>query len=84
MVWGRQIAMNLIIARKSEIGRPDPERACRIMLDQLSAMYAGHIDPGRRAAALEPMDDETFVREGLAIATAYLALNEPTTSGEGA
>ncbi|WP_453968027.1 hypothetical protein [Amorphus sp. MBR-141] len=42
-------------------------------------------DRRQRTTCLDPtMDDETFVREGLAIATAYLVLNEPTTSGEGA
>ncbi|MBP0614438.1 TetR/AcrR family transcriptional regulator [Jiella mangrovi] len=74
MVWGREIALKHIIARKDEIGRSDPERCCRIMLDQLSAMYAGHIDPGRRAVALAPMEDEAFVEEAVTIASEYLAL----------
>nr|WP_244669227.1 TetR/AcrR family transcriptional regulator [Rhodobium orientis] len=77
MVWGREIALKHILAHKHEIGRPDPERAARIVLDQLSAMYAGHIDPGRRSIALEPMDDAVFVEEALRIAGAYLALKTP-------
>ena len=77
MIWGREIALKHILAKKHEIGRPDPERAARIILDQLAAMYAGHIDPGRRAVALQPIDDATFIEEALNIASAYLALTPP-------
>lgn len=76
LVWGRQIALSAIVEHRDEIGHPDPERASRIILDQLSAMFAGHIDPVRRAFALEPLDDEAFIEEALVIATDYLALKK--------
>ena len=74
MLWGRTIALTHILDRSAEIGHADPDTAVRTILDQLSAMFAAHIDPVRRAARLRPLDDQGFVDCGVEIAAAYLRL----------
>lgn len=74
MIWGRTIALTHILERADEIGHDDPETAVRIMLDQLSAMFAAHIDPSRRAARLRPLEGDAFIECGLEITSAYLRL----------
>lgn len=66
----------LLLARREEIGHPDPALATDFVLEQLASMIQRRLDepfPGPLAAR----PDEAFVREALRSACAYLQVEPP-------
>jgi hypothetical protein len=55
----------LILARRSEIARPDPEFAADFVIDQLSAMFQARSDPYQIKSAIAACDNELFKAEAL-------------------
>lgn len=75
----REIA-GLLLARRDEIGHPDPVLATGFVLDQLGSMLRTRLDETLMPTQLANRADEDFVREALRSACAYLQ----TDRGEGA
>ncbi|MBW8639729.1 TetR/AcrR family transcriptional regulator [Hoeflea sp. WL0058] len=70
----RRALLKLVLARREEIGVADAEEAAAFAIDQISAMLRSCIDPAQRPAALQPIDDETFMRNALRMIAACLDL----------
>jgi AcrR family transcriptional regulator len=58
-----QALLDLILARREEIGHPNPEFAAAFVIDQLSAMFYARSDPYQKASALANCSDEAFKAE---------------------
>ena len=67
----------LLLARRGEIGHPDPELATGFVLDQLASVFRTRLDELSMPTQLSTRSDETFVREALRSACAYLQLEPP-------
>ncbi|MCR9137161.1 MAG: TetR/AcrR family transcriptional regulator [Alphaproteobacteria bacterium] len=72
---GRKAMADLILARKEEIRRPNPQQATAFFIDQLGAMLHARIDPTQRKAAIAAASDAQFTQEVLHLAEAYLDLD---------
>lgn len=71
----RKALLGLVLARRAEIGHRDPDHAAAFAIDQTAAMLRARIDPAQRAAALQAIDDETFIADALEMVAGYLELN---------
>ena len=69
-----QALIALLLARRHEIGHPDPELAVRLVLDQIGAMLHLRLHPLTIPSELARCSDEEFVREVLRSACGYLEL----------
>ena len=69
----------LLLARRHEIGHPDPPLAVRFVQDQLGSMIKTRLDKVILPTLLANRSDEVFVREALRSACAYLQLAPTAT-----
>jgi AcrR family transcriptional regulator len=67
----------LLLARRKEIGHPDPELAVAFVLDQLGAMLRARLDSVLFHAPLAACSDERFVAETLRGVCGYLQIGPP-------
>jgi AcrR family transcriptional regulator len=65
----------LLRARRSEIGHPDPELAIGFVLDQQSSMLKARIDGLTLRPQLADRNDDEFVGEAVRSACAYLQMD---------
>lgn len=68
---------DLLLARRDEIGHPDPLLATGFVLDQLGSMLKTRLDEVLMPTQLATRADEVFVREALHSACAYLQVVPP-------
>lgn len=73
---GSTALRDLILARRSEIGHPDPEFAVGFVIDQTNAMLYALSDPYQKKSALVDVEDEAFKSAVLAWATSMLQLTD--------
>lgn len=71
----RRALFDLVMERRSEIGRNDAETAAAFAIDQLSAMARSHLDTSQRAAELTTLDDDHFVDQTVELLARYLELS---------
>jgi AcrR family transcriptional regulator len=64
----------LLLARKSEIGHPDPALAIEFALEQLRSMLIARTSANPRDGTLFALSDERFLEQALASLSAYLEL----------
>ncbi len=64
----------LVLARREEIGHPDPETATAFALEQLRCMLSSRFDDDLSRTPFEGKSDQDFVREALASVCAYLQI----------
>ena len=67
----------LLLARRDEIGHPDPTLATGFVLDQLGSMLETRLDELLMPTQLANRSDQEFVREALRSACAYLKVEAP-------
>lgn len=67
----------LLLARRGEMGHPDPALATAFVLDQLAAMIQARLEEPLFLSPLARRSDEAFVREALRSACAYLEVEPP-------
>ncbi len=67
----------LLVARKSEIGHPQPKIAIGFVLDQLSAMMKTRLDNILMPTELSEIADEQFISETMRSACTYLQVPLP-------
>jgi AcrR family transcriptional regulator len=67
----------LLLARRDEVGHPDPVLATGFVLDQLGSMIQTRLDESLLPTQLASRPDEVFVREALRSACAYLQIAPP-------
>jgi AcrR family transcriptional regulator len=67
----------LLLARRNEVGHPDPVLATGFVLDQLGSMLKTRLDEILLPTQLAARSDEEFVREALRSACAYLQVEPP-------
>jgi AcrR family transcriptional regulator len=72
----------LLLARRNEIGHPDPALALGFVLDQLGSMLQTRLDELVLPTQLASRSDEVFVREALRSACAYLEVEGPAEPEE--
>jgi AcrR family transcriptional regulator len=72
----------LLLARRAEIGHPDPDLAIRFVLDELGSMLQARLDETHMPTQLANRPDEDFVREALRSACAYLKTHHVDPRGE--
>jgi AcrR family transcriptional regulator len=65
----------LLLARRDEIGHPDPALATGFVLDQFGSMLRTRLDEILMPTQLANRSDDAFVREALRSACAYLELD---------
>ncbi len=71
---GSKALRDLILARRSEIGHPDPEYAVGFVIDQTNAMLYALSDPYQKKSALVEVEDDTFKSTVLTWAESMLEL----------
>lgn len=67
----------LVLARRGEIGHPDPGLATGFVLDQLGSMLRTRLEEISIPTQLASQPDEVFVREALRSVCAYLRVQSP-------
>ncbi len=65
---------SLILARRTEIGHPDPEFASGYALDLLIALLRARRDPDLQQSQLSKLSDKQFTEQVLALAASFLRL----------
>lgn len=65
----------LLLARRDEIGHPDPPVAVGFVLDQLASLLQTRLDESALPTRLARHPDQVFVREALRSALAYLEVD---------
>ncbi len=73
--------MQLLLARRDEVGHPEPELALAFVFDQLSAMKKARLDELQGPPQLAGRSDAVFVREALDSAARYLRLDVDDRAG---
>jgi AcrR family transcriptional regulator len=68
---------SLLLARRQEIGHPDPPLAIEFVLEQLRSMLAARIGAGLVDDELISMSEEQFIDQALTSVSAYLKLEAP-------
>ena len=68
---------DLILARRDQIGHPDPDLATRFVLDQLGSMLRARRNGPRYPARLGADPDDIFLEEALRSACGYLQVSLP-------
>jgi AcrR family transcriptional regulator len=71
---GNLAVLNLILARRDQIGHAEPEFAAAFVIDQLSAMFYARSDPYQKISAISDCSDEAFRAEVLRWAETILEL----------
>ena len=71
---GSQALLELLLARKAQIGHPDPRFAAAFVIDQVNAMLYARSDPYQKASALATFDDVMFKAEVLRWSKSFLRL----------
>ncbi len=64
----------LLLARREEIGHPDPEFASGYVLDLLIALLRARFDPHVQKTQLTRFSDDKFTEQALALAGSFLQL----------
>eukprot|EP00435_Cladocopium_sp_Y103_P079044 s1_g2783.t1 len=67
----------LLLARRSEIGHPNPKQASAFVLEMLGSALRTRLDTSQPRTLLDGMSDAAFIREALAAAEAYLQIQSP-------
>ena len=67
----------LILARKSEIGHPDPATATAFVIDKLGAMLWERLEKSPRPTMLASRSDQVFIQEAVRSCCAYLQIELP-------
>jgi AcrR family transcriptional regulator len=73
----------LVLARRDEIGHPDPVLATDFVLGQLGSMLRTRLNEILGGSLLDARADEEFVREALRSVCAYLQLRPVTIEAPG-
>ncbi len=68
----------LLLARRHEIGHPDPSLATAFVLGQLASMLETRLDDQLFRSRFDERSDDAFIREALRSVCAYLQLETPT------
>ncbi len=71
---GNLALLRLILARRDQIGHPDPDFAAAFVIDQLSAMFYARSDPYQKVSAIADCSDKDFKAETLRWASVILGL----------
>ena len=71
----------MLLARRAEIGHPEPKIAIGFTLDQLSSMLKARADNGLAPTQLGSRPDKRFEREVLLSVSGYLQL-APTAEAD--
>lgn len=74
--------LQLLLARRNEMGHPQPELAIGFVLDQLRSMIQTRLDETLLPTQLANRSDEEFVREALRSACTYLQVEPPAAPEE--
>jgi AcrR family transcriptional regulator len=69
--------MELLLARRDEMGHPDPVLAAEFVLDQIGAMIRTRLDETLMPALLTNRSDEEFIQETLRSCCTYLHMPMP-------
>ncbi|GAB5489558.1 MAG: TetR/AcrR family transcriptional regulator [Parasphingorhabdus sp.] len=64
----------LLLARREEIGHPDPEFASAYVLDLLIAILRARFDPNIKKSQLSELSDKKFTEQVLSLAGSFLQL----------
>ena len=67
----------LILARRDEIGHPEPEQAVKFVLDQLGSMFSVRLSGDGLPTRFGDQSDEAFTREALRSVCGYLQVALP-------
>lgn len=73
----------LLLARRDEMGHPDPVLASAFVLDQLGSMLRTRLDSMLLRSQLEARSDEEFTREALLSVSAYMQISAPVEMENG-
>lgn len=65
----------LVLARRAEIGHPDPDLAVRFVLDQFAAMIRMRKDKSVRHAQMTRRSDAHFIEQAIQSAKSYLKID---------
>ena len=71
---GSQALLDLMLARKNQIGHSEPEFAGAFVIDQVNAMLYALSDPYQKASALAEFEDDFFKEEALRWSKDFLRL----------
>lgn len=71
---GSQALLDLLMARKDQIGHPNPKFAAAFVIDQVNAMLYALSDPYQKTSALATFDDATFKKELMRWSKSFLRL----------
>lgn len=69
---------DLLMARKEEVGHPDPKTAVGLVVDMCTAMTAARVDRDTTPTHLSKLSDEKFIAAMLAAVAAILQVDDPS------
>ncbi|WOE75081.1 TetR/AcrR family transcriptional regulator [Alterisphingorhabdus coralli] len=70
----------LLLARRQEVGHPDPAYACGYVLDLLIALMRARFDPHVQKSQLSRLSNAKFTEQALSLACAFLQLDKQETA----